>query len=53
MNAVIELEEAYEYYKDDPQFNRELETLLDEYAGRPPAVLRGENDPDLGGAKFI
>ena len=35
MNAVIELEEAYNRYKKDPEFNRELTTLLNEYAGRP------------------
>ena len=35
MNAVIELEEAYNHYKNDPAFNRELTELLDEYAGRP------------------
>ena len=35
MNAVIELEQAYERYKDDPDFNRELTELLNEYAGRP------------------
>ena len=28
MNAVIELEEAYEYYKNDPEFNSELTTLI-------------------------
>ena len=33
MNAVIELEEAYNYYKNDPEFNRELTELLNEYAG--------------------
>lgn len=32
MNAVIELEEAYNHYKDDPEFNRELTQLLNEYA---------------------
>ena len=53
MNAVIELEEAYEYYKDDPQFNRELETLLDEYAGRPSRLYYAEKmTRDLGGAKI-
>ncbi|MBR6900487.1 MAG: tryptophan synthase subunit beta, partial [Synergistaceae bacterium] len=35
MNAVIELEEAYEYYKKDSEFNRELSALFNEYAGRP------------------
>ena len=35
MNAVIELEEAYDRYKADPEFNAELDKLLTEYAGRP------------------
>lgn len=35
MNAVIELEAAYDHYKNDPDFNRELSELLNEYAGRP------------------
>ena len=35
MNAVLELEEAYNHYKNDPEFNRELAELLNEYAGRP------------------
>ena len=53
MNAVIQLEEANEYYKDDPQFNRELETLLDEYAGRPSRLYYAEKmTRDLGGAKI-
>ena len=35
MNAVHEVEEAYEKYKNDPEFNRELDDLLKNYAGRP------------------
>ena len=35
MNAVIELEEAYNRYKVDPEFQRELAELLEEYGGRP------------------
>ena len=38
MNAVIELEEAYKHDKDDPEFNRELTTMLNEYAGRAQYV---------------
>ena len=30
MNAVIELEEAYNHYKDDPEFNKELTSLINE-----------------------
>ena len=53
MNAVIELEEAYLYYKDDPEFNRELTYLLNEYAGRPSRLYYAEKmTRDLGGAKI-
>ncbi len=53
MNAVIELEEAYQRYKDDPEFNRELTTLLNEYAGRPSRLYYAEKmTRDLGGAKI-
>ena len=38
MNAVIELEEAYNHYKNDPAFNQELTTLFNEYAGRPSSL---------------
>ncbi len=52
MNAVIELEEAYNKYKDDPEFNQELETLLNEYAGRPSRLYYAKHmTEDLGGAK--
>lgn len=52
MNAVIELEEAYNKYKDDPDFNQELETLLNEYAGRPSRLYYAKHmTEDLGGAK--
>lgn len=53
MNAIIELEEAYEYYKNDEEFNRELSGLLDEYAGRPSRLYYAEKmTKDLGGAKI-
>lgn len=53
MNAVIELEEAYNRYKDDPEFNRELTALLNEYAGRPSRFYYAERmTKDLGGAKI-
>ena len=53
MNAVIELEEAYNHYKDDPDFNRELTTLLNEYAGRPSRLYYAKRmTEDLGGAKI-
>ena len=53
MNAVIELEEAYDYYKNDPDFNRELTELLNEYAGRPSRLYFAKKmTRDLGGAKI-
>ena len=53
MNAVIELEEAYNYYKNDPEFNRELTELFNEYAGRPSRLYYAEKmTRDLGGAKI-
>ena len=52
MNAVIELEQAYDRYKDDPEFNRELTDLLNEYAGRPSRLYYARRmTEDLGGAK--
>lgn len=53
MNAVIELEEAYNHYKEDPQFNAELTALLNDYAGRPSRLYYAEKmTRDLGGAKI-
>ena len=53
MNAVIELEEAYNLYKNDPEFNRELQELLNEYAGRPSRLYFAKRmTEDLGGAKI-
>ena len=53
MNAVNELEEAYNYYKNDKQFNEELTQLLNEYAGRPSRLYyAGRMTEDLGGAKI-
>lgn len=53
MNAVTELEEAYNHYKDDPEFNKELTYLFDEYAGRPSRLYYAEKmSKDLGGAKI-
>ena len=53
MNAVIELEEAYSFYKEDPQFNQELTTLLNEYAGRPSRLYFAQKlTRELGGAKI-
>ena len=53
MNAVIELEEAYNHYKDDPEFNRELTDLYNNYANRPSLLYYAKNmTEDLGGAKI-
>ncbi len=53
MNAVLELESAYEKYKNDADFNNELTTLLNEYAGRPSRLYYAEKmSNNLGGAKI-
>lgn len=53
MNAVIELEEAYNHYKNDAQFNAELTELFNNYAGRPSRLYYAKKmTKDLGGAKI-
>lgn len=53
MNAVIELEEAYNHYKNDPEFNAELQDLFNNYAGRPSRLYFAKKmTEDLGGAKI-
>lgn len=53
MNAVQEVEEAYEHYKNDPEFVRELDNLYRNYAGRPSMLYYAEKmTRDLGGAKI-
>ena len=53
MNAIIELEEAYETYKHDPEFIKELEDLHVSYTGRPSLLYFAEKmTKDLGGAKI-
>ena len=53
MNAVMELEEAYNHYKDDPEFQAELTELFNEYAGRPSRLYYARRmTEDLGGAKI-
>ena len=53
MNAVNELEKAYDFYKNDPQFNAELTALLNDYANRPSRLYFAEKmSRDLGGAKI-
>lgn len=53
MNELIHLEECYEFYKNDPGFNEELDRLLKEYAGRPSLLYYADKmTKDLGGAKI-
>ena len=53
MNEIKKLEDAYEFYKKDEEFNNELNTLLKEYAGRPSLLYYAEKmTKDLGGAKI-
>ena len=53
MNAVIELEKAYDHYKNDPEFQKELSTLFNEYANRPSRLYyAAKMTEDLGGAKI-
>ena len=53
MDEVLKLEKAYEFYKNDPDFNNELNALLAEYAGRPSLLYYAEKmTKDLGGAKI-
>ncbi|MHC1718931.1 MAG: tryptophan synthase subunit beta [Acidaminococcaceae bacterium] len=53
MNAVLELEQAYEKYKNDPTFLQELQALYSDYANRPSLLYYAEKmTKDLGGAKI-
>lgn len=53
MNEIINLEKAYNYYKNDEKFNNELNDLLHKYAGRPSLLYFAKNmTEDLGGAKI-
>ena len=53
MNAVLELEKAYDFYKNDPEFDQELTALLNDYAGRPSRLYYAKRmTEDLGGAKI-
>lgn len=53
MTAVHELEKAYDKYKDDPEFNKEIQDLYHNYAGRPSMLYYAEKmTKDLGGAKI-
>lgn len=53
MNELIKLEKEYEHYKNDPEFNAELDRLMREYTGRPSLLYYAEKmTKDLGGAKI-
>lgn len=53
MNELIKVEKAYEFYKNDKDFNAELTTLFNEYAGRPSRLYYAKKmTKDLGGAKI-
>ena len=53
MNAINELEEAYNHYKNDPEFVSELDELFKNYTGRPSLLYYAEKmTKDLGGAKI-
>lgn len=53
MNAVIELEEAYNHFKNDPTFQNELKELFHDYANRPSRLYYAEKlTKKLGGAKI-
>ena len=53
MNAVLKLEKAYNFYKNDPEFNQELTALLNDYAGRPSRLYYAKRmTEDLGGANI-
>ncbi len=53
MGALSELEDAYSFYKDDPEFNAQLSSLFNDYAGRPSRLYYAQKmTADLGGAKI-
>ncbi len=53
MNEIIKIEKAYDFYKNDPDFVKELDTINREYAGRPSLLYYAKNmTEDLGGAKI-
>ncbi|MBE6525863.1 MAG: pyridoxal-phosphate dependent enzyme, partial [Thermoplasmata archaeon] len=53
MDEINKISESYEYYKNDKQFNEDLENLLKNYAGRPSILYEAKKmTEDLGGAKI-
>ncbi|MEK5061277.1 tryptophan synthase subunit beta [Paenibacillus sp. FSL H7-0326] len=53
MNALIELEQEYKRFSEDPEFNEELNYLLKQYSGRETPLYYAEHlTQQLGGAKI-
>ena len=53
MNEIHRLNKAYDFYKNDPQFQAELAELNKNYTGRPSLLYYAEKmTKDLGGAKI-
>ncbi|MCL1950171.1 MAG: tryptophan synthase subunit beta [Turicibacter sp.] len=53
MQTIAELTEAYEFYREDEEFQRELKDLYDNYAGRPSRLYEAKQmSQQLGGAKI-
>jgi len=53
MNEIINLEKAYNHYKEDNAFKEEMDSLLKNYAGRPSLLYYADKmTRDLGGAKI-
>ena len=53
MTEIKKIEQAYEHYKNDEKFNKELTDLLNNYAGRPSLLYFAKNITEkLGGAKI-
>jgi tryptophan synthase beta chain len=53
MNELFRLEKAYEHYRKDPEFVKELDDLMKNYAGRPSRLYYADRmTKDLGGAKI-
>lgn len=52
-HAIEELRDAYEHYKDDPEFIAEFENELTHYVGRPTPIYHAKRlSQELGGAQI-
>jgi len=53
MQAIYQLEEAYNHYKTDPEFQAEMDKDLADFVGRPSPLYLAENWTEkLGGAQI-